>query len=554
MSLISKFVDMGPFTKFTLIIVSLVKFSICSGQVIEFKSESGRDVTFNAIKTYQQNFIIGGNEGNKLLFCEINSAGTILSSNTVIIGDESTTPCILSMIIDSDNNIIATGYRQNTPSTATGFVIKYDYENTEIIWAKSIENEGSYLHCVIEPNADDDYLICGQNFNFETGQEALVIQADRNTGELTTLSNINNGSNAETFYSIAYKDGQIQASSRLTINEGTVKMRACKVTLNPLGDVISNQTYLSDPLTENARLYAFNIKYVGADIFMTIHGDASGVETNKDLYIIKFDSTGEAIWLNKFDFLNYEFDGSWNSVTSEGSNIFYFGNLKDGSLDEKGNIFIIKSDTTGELFWAKTYEFETNYAFNHPDALLANSNKLFAVGAKYIESELLYAGTILITSQDDGAIDLGCYATEPMNLISDTLASYEVLSSQVENSFSIIDATVLSAPAASLLVQTSCNPVGIQSIDIKNTSIIYPNPTSGVLRFEIAKSSTEILSLEIISIEGICYNVFGNKYVYNYSDNLLTLDLAKFSIPNGIYFIKIKTNEGYLVKRFQYLK
>lgn len=51
-------------------------------------------------------------------------------------------------------------------------------------------------------------------------------------------------------------------------------MRACKVTLNTLGDVISNQTYLSDPLTENARLYAFNIKYVGADIFMTIHGDA----------------------------------------------------------------------------------------------------------------------------------------------------------------------------------------------------------------------------------------------------------------------------------------
>jgi len=527
-------------------------YTVAKGQsIIEYQSASELDVTFNAVKSYGQNCIVGGNEGNKLLFCEINLDGTVVNSKTVILGDESTYPIIMSMILDSDNNIVVTGYRENTPSTATGFVLKYDFLANEVKWVKSFDNAGSYFHCIIEPIAGGDYVVSGQDFIDDNGQEAIIFKINRTTGLFTTITNINNGSNSETFYSIAYRDGSYQVSSRLTVNEGTSKMRACKLTLNDLGEITSNQTYLADPDSESARLYGFNVKYVNENILMAVHGDAIGTITNKDLFIVNTELDGEINWINKYDLLNYEFDGSWNSIVSDGANIFYFGNLKDGSVDEKGNIFIMKADVNGNIIWANSYNLETNYAYNHPDALLAKSSKLFAVGAKYNEVTNAYDGVILITNQEDGLMEEGCFTIEPLDYNSEILTSYNVISFAAENTFPISNPATTPEDAAFLAESITCQYVDINNSNLSSIFNIYPNPSHNQLTIPLAKNITKTSDVEIVNTSGLKIPISNG--LINFFNNILIIDLNKIDLPAGFYLIKLNTNIGSMTYKFEHL-
>lgn len=73
-------------------------------------------------------------------------------------------------------------------------------------------------------------------------------------------------------------------------------------------------------------------------------------------------------------------------------------------------------------------------------------------------------------------------------------------------------------------------------IEIKNTNLIYPNPSNG--SFYIEQKSTGNVNLEIVDFNGrIVYSSS-----YNSSGNFKKQ--INTNLPKGIYIIKIVTNDG----------
>jgi hypothetical protein len=78
-----------------------------------------------------------------------------------------------------------------------------------------------------------------------------------------------------------------------------------------------------------------------------------------------------------------------------------------------------------------------------------------------------------------------------------------------------------------------------------NNLLVYPNPTRGILNVEFDNIDNKISSLSIVNILGdIIYNENIENKTSKYS---IKIDLSKYA--NGIYFVKLKTEDRYLSKK-----
>jgi len=84
------------------------------------------------------------------------------------------------------------------------------------------------------------------------------------------------------------------------------------------------------------------------------------------------------------------------------------------------------------------------------------------------------------------------------------------------------------------------NPTSVNEISLNNLVSISPNPTSGMFNVQSLMANGNTSTIEI-------YNVMGEKVytsVINSKSSAITLDA-----PNGIYFLKLRTNEGTATKK-----
>lgn len=532
---------MNRFT--TCIFLFCICFQLQSQQIIQYVNKSKSDVSFNAIQKYFQNYIVVGNEGNNILLSELNLDGNIVSSKKITLIDEVVFPGVMTMLVDSENKIIIAGYRQNVGGSSKAFALKFDYYLGVVEWSIVLENEGSYFHHVIESIIDGHYLLCGQNITAGNNQEAVLFQVNKTTGAFANLTNINQGSNAETFYSITQNDTELILASRLTLNEGTSKMRACKTVINPAGTIISNQTYISDPTITSARLYAFHVQTIQDGIYMLIHGDESGTNTNKDLFVLKTNLNGDIQWLKKFDFTNYDFDGSWNSIRFDGDYLFLTGNLKDESLDEKGNIFIIKIDIDGNILWYNSYQFETNNVYNHQDFLIADANYLIGVGYIYDEEKSVYTGASILLKQTNGWLATDCFIEEPVEVLDLETESFAVTSSILENTFDFSFPLTTVSPSPTPLVTSYCTYTAVTDIANSININVYPNPTYDNISISSPSTLLQNFTLKIIDVNSHVIPVDRKHLII--TEKKLVINLESYNLVNGIYQVVISNETDF---------
>ena len=75
---------------------------------------------------------------------------------------------------------------------------------------------------------------------------------------------------------------------------------------------------------------------------MSIHGDETSSDVNQDLFLMRSNLNGVATWIKNYDLTNYSEDGGWNGLEIDNNKIFAFGNLNDGTPDNKGKIILLK--------------------------------------------------------------------------------------------------------------------------------------------------------------------------------------------------------------------
>ena len=92
-----------------------------------------------------------------------------------------------------------------------------------------------------------------------------------------------------------------------------------------------------------------------------------------------------------------------------------------------------------------------------------------------------------------------------------------------------------------LVIDTN-STVNVSSIDLENSFLIYPNPTTGA--FTIKNEIPIAIGIKIKNVE--IYNLFGERIYDSYKINS-SIDLSAQS--NGIYLIKIESDKGNLNKK-----
>lgn len=83
-------------------------------------------------------------------------------------------------------------------------------------------------------------------------------------------------------------------------------------------------------------------------------------------------------------------------------------------------------------------------------------------------------------------------------------------------------------------------PVGVEENNPKLATLIYPNPSNGKVTLQL-NNKNKIVTIEVLNVVG--------EVVYSLTKNWSKIDIDLSNQPNGIYLLKVMTNEQQTVEK-----
>lgn len=284
---------------------------------------------------------------------------------------------IIDLKIDSDSNIIAIGYAVNG-SSYESFAFKYNYKTHTILWAKTFSNPSqSQFLTVHEQSAGGSYFITGQtatNGAPGSGCDGLILELDRNTGATLQIEHYNLGS-CETFSRSIIHNNLIYATGRYNnAGGGTNRMRQGITEFDFTGAQNWSRLYITD-VQSDARLYASDILVHNDSLVALGNGDDNGTSpTDVEIFLFKTDLTGQISWAKKYNIVGGDTERPRRLVLLPDGYLIlgYYNNAASAN-----DIYLIKTDFTGNIIWTKTYGTALNETSND---ILVLGGSIFFVG------------------------------------------------------------------------------------------------------------------------------------------------------------------------------
>ncbi len=215
------------------------------------------------------------------------------------------------------------------------------------------------------------------------------------------------------------------------------------------------------------------------------------------------------------DFQSGDFIGVTLKVPNDWHEIFsisvYISDLWPDSLSITGKIYQNGIPTDSVQFfnsgYSPPYWVSAVFPFSEAEIIFPDSTYYFGVGLNYP------IGT---------NIPIGIDTSSFHNFSAETAA-------KINNEWSTLNFVPL--------VKLLCDPEGVNNLKENNQVQVYPNPTSGIVKINVEN----VHSIELLNSSGIILKKTGNV------KKDVEVNLSDF--PNGIYFIKIYTNKGMVVKK-----
>ena len=520
---------------FILLLVSCTIFSVNAQFIAQYNTSAGENVVFTAVISYNGHFLVAGSEGNKIVLCEIDLSGNLLSSQRITVEDESTLPVITSMTLGyfSNSTLVLCGYRLfDYATTSKAFVLYYDYLTATLNWIQVYDNPGSHFFKVIKKSKSPEYYqVVGETNHSGNGQEGILIDVNPGTGTFDFIINRNYGSGQETFYSITKRriHESFAASAFNYTTGGPKNLRGGITTFENNGNYKYASSTLRSP-ADTARLIAIDITPLGNAVLTAYYGDGSGTAECKDLFLTK---GGPGLWQRQYDFTNYGKDGTFSSVKGT----YCLGSLYDaGQPDHAGNIFLMHIYQGGKVVWANSYPVELGDNLGKSDALMSYGfpAKLVVAGKIFNSQTNITDGVIMVVNASDGILT-GCSVAEPVNsTVEDFFAQSLTLASVSNNDPVIEPATTLTTSDMSLQTkycEMRMEEGTVSQSDANVFSIqVFPNPNDGNFTIHFAGNADEGYLLQIINCSGQIEKQESTP------DQELQVDLK--GLAEGIYFIR----------------
>lgn len=261
----------------------------------------------------------------------------------------------------SDGGFIVTGEAWGREIGETDiFVLKLDSVGN-LQWSKVYGTLGYESGNTIALD-QDGYLIVGYAYEYQN-KNILLIKIDK-MGNVVWKEILKGSGASEIFATEKTNDGYL-LSGNLS-NPSWEEHYGCLIKISDKGDLVWSKAYSVDQNESFRNLKKLNYNYV-----------LVGYSSRKT-YLVKVDENGDVLWSK---FYASDWDSFGCDIELSGNDFIVAGNLSEANTsgeNEGRDVFTIKTNTSGNLLWAKTYNSElSDFCY---DAVVTEDGSCFIGG------------------------------------------------------------------------------------------------------------------------------------------------------------------------------
>lgn len=399
--------------------------------------------------------------------------------------------------------------------------------NGDLLWSKTLGGTGDDYARFVQQTSDGGYIIDGYTYSFGTiFTDIYLIKTDANGNLL--WSKTFGGTNSDYTISVQQTNdgGYILCGTAESYGAGGSDIYLIKT--DTIGDLVWTKTYGGTVGEEgNSVQQTSDGGYIVAGYTYSFGAG------NSDIYLIRTDANGDTLWSKTYGGTNADLGFSVRQTT-DGGFIISGNTLSFGAGN--GDIYLIKTDTIGDVLWTKAFggtggEAGYSYVRQTIDGGYIISGKTYSFGFGNGDFYLI---------KTDSSGNSGCnefstnsIVTAPLTQVTSPITSFALPPTTLTNPF-----TVAGSGGA---INTICTNVGINELVLNYSFIISPNPSAGriIISFERAliKGNVEILNI-------LGENIFSEN-IFNETKKEINLK----NISAGVYFVKVFDGEKMFTKK-----
>lgn len=429
----------------------------------------------------------------------------------------------------SDGGFIAVGGTESAGSGLGDMWIFKTNSSGVVSWQRTCGSSGGDSGADIIQTSDGGYAAAGfQNGGASTNDNACLVKMD-GSGNVQWIHSYSVGSDDEYGNAVAQTQDGGYIIGAETDNSSSGSVTALVIKTDASGTVQWANTYGG---SNDSWISAIKVLPSGDYAVAGVSSQVSLI----DIWLARLNPNGTPVWSNSYAGPGAASDNCiWFTSTADGGYALC-GRTNSFSVDYEA--FLMKTDSTGGPEWSKRFGGTGN---DRANMVVQSSNGGYAIAAtsqSFSATEKVY----LIKTDTTGVS--GCNENIPSFLMSPMTTT--------SSAVTITDASLTNAAASSLtsssptITETSlCFTVGENEVAVdENLIAVYPNPAREELKIKNAELKIE--NVEVYSSVG--EKLFSQKLKANSQQQQISINVS--SLTSGVYFVRIKTEEGLTVKRF----
>ncbi len=464
---------------------------------------------YSVVKTFDNAYMIAGEESNEALVFKIDTSGNIIWKKKL---GSNNNECFRSLIATRDSCYVMAGNILNVVDSVSDFLCVKINSNGDTIWTKEINLGYSDSALSVQQTSDNGYIIAGCSSQSSTPHSLLaVVKLDSNGnlmwGNTISIANFNSYVNAvkqtpdNGYVLIGYIDS-------ISI-WGTFLMKL---------DTAGNISWTKKQMGSSN--YAF-----GLDVNFTTDGMMCYLESSShQCAIMKTDLSGYIVWSKKYNMGIFDYCNPSFKLYKISDNEFIFNS---------GNA-LTKVDTAGIPLWTKNSQPHSINDF------IQNQDKGFLIiGNPGMITKSFGVINILKTDSLGHIANSYCplgngvpsYTSFPISLTS-------VLAISAPTALTVMAHPVV-ANSLLTLYGNGCVIGNIEESKADKSDLqVFPIPASDNLTIETSLKA----KIEISNIQGQLIKRI------NTTENQTTIDISCYA--SGIYFVKMISDKEIITKKF----
>jgi len=428
--------------------------------------------------------------------------------------------------ITNDGGFIITGFTYSFGSGLNDcYLVKTDNEGN-FQWQKTYGGVSAEFGISILQNINGDYIIGGTTTSLGAGSNDYYVIKTDNNGDTIWTKTYGGWLLDSPRKIIATNDNGYAIIGRTqSFGSGTSSVYFVKI--DSAGTEQFSKTYGGSGLN-----WGMCIQQTSDGGYVIVGKTTSFSAQGQDVYLIKTNSSGDTTWTKYFgsvsdDWANYVVQTSDNGYLITGTY-----NYNNGS----GDVYITKTDVSGNLLWSKTYGSSGDDFSN--SEIITNGGDYMFVGATNSFGAGNYDLYLLKTDVNGDTLwtkTFGGSGLEAGYSVKQTIDGGYVIVGQTSSIGNGSDDVYL------IKVDNLGNITGINEFNLDNqiSHMVYPNPLKEKAKIVINnKNSSMEYSLILYDLSGKKLNTLSGQ-----KDEII---IERGNILNGIYFYKL-SNESRVI-------